>query len=65
MGAILSNSTGTMTQLRNGALYRCPINGGSSCINMAVDDTGLFIICFSGGFEGEPGGPQPQAPHFW
>ena len=44
VGAILSNSTGTLTQLRNGALYRCPLQGSSGCINMAVDDTGIVNI---------------------
>jgi len=44
VGAILSNSTGTLTQNRNGALYRCPINNSSACINMAVDDTGTLNI---------------------
>eukprot|EP00794_Sanderia_malayensis_P003728 gene3728-4249_t len=39
VGAPMSNNTGTLTQLKNGAVFRCPLSGTPTCINMAVDDT--------------------------
>ena len=44
VGAPLSDSTGTRTQEKNGAVYRCHINGNSGCINMGIDDSGKFCV---------------------
>ena len=38
----MSNQTGSKTQEKYGAVYRCPISG-SSCINMAIDDGSRFF----------------------
>ena len=42
VGAPLSDSTGKRTQEKNGAVYRCHINGNLGCINTGIDDNCKF-----------------------